>query len=545
VKRLALWAFVVVAAVAVLAIAAAIALPYAVDTPRVQTLIASSASHALGRPVTFSSLSVRLLPLPAVALHDLQIAEDPRFGPGPFVKLDRGDVRLRIRPLLAGRVEFGDVVLKKALISVVKDATGRWNFATLGGSPPSENRPPAAPGRHRGSTASGAGTASVLGSRVKIEDAVLSYVSRTGAGVASNYRLEHVDVTLAGAPGSIAVEAAARVKPGDLAVKLSDGAIALEGAHSVAEAQLRGRLALDGKDVKDLVAAAVGLSPAISGGFKGTLTLGGTVGSPRASGPVELSAPTVTQRMLRCPEPKQRTLRLGDVKVNAAWQELELTGRPVTTSIGKGTIATTLTATLEHGVQVDLRDIAVTAVPLETVLVDFLCQGYAVTGPLDLTGGLGLNLRNMWTSLSGSGQLRIGPGKVVGSQALALLGGVTRLGGAVSSLLATEVPQGLQGSPLEFESITGTFQARNGVVTTHDLLYTSRAMKVAVSGDYALGPGTMKLDVVVNHGRGEVQAKVTGTAASPSVRLVPSSVVRGLDTGQVESGLRDLLKRFR
>ena len=55
----------------------------------------------------------------------------------------------------------------------------------------------------------------------------------------------------------------------------------------------------------------------------------------------------------------------------------------------------------------------------------------------------------------------------------------------------------------------------------------------------------MNLTMVVSHRRGEVSAKVTGTAASPSIRVEPSSVVRGLDRKKVESGLRDLLKRFR
>jgi hypothetical protein len=49
----------------------------------------------------------------------------------------------------------------------------------------------------------------------------------------------------------------------------------------------------------------------------------------------------------------------------------------------------------------------------------------------------------------------------------------------------------------------------------------------------------------VNHGRGEVRAKVTGTAASPAIRVVPSSVLRSLDQDKVETGLKDLLKRFR
>src|SRR2546426_9213767 len=38
-----------------------------------------------------------------------------------------------------------------------------------------------------------------------------------------------------------------------------------------------------------------------------------------------------------------------------------------------------------------------------------------------------------------------------------------------------------------------------------------------------LASGRMNLDMVVNHGRGEVTAKVTDTAASPSIRVAPRS----------------------
>jgi uncharacterized protein YhdP len=100
-------------------------------------------------------------------------------------------------------------------------------------------------------------------------------------------------------------------------------------------------------------------------------------------------------------------------------------------------------------------------------------------------------------------------------------------------------------SPLEFESITASYQIVDGVATTRDLLYTSRAMKVGVSGQYALATGAMNLDVVVNHGRGQMTAKLTGTSSSPSIRLAPSSLARDLDADKVQRGLQDLLKRFR
>jgi hypothetical protein len=70
-------------------------------------------------------------------------------------------------------------------------------------------------------------------------------------------------------------------------------------------------------------------------------------------------------------------------------------------------------------------------------------------------------------------------------------------------------------------------------------------MKVAVAGDYVLPTNVMNLDVVVSHARGEIRAKVTGTAAAPSIRIVPESVLRSVDQDTVERGLKDLLKRFR
>src|SRR5206468_763542 len=107
-------------------------------------------------------------------LRGLEVAEDPRFGPGPFLTLERGEVRLRLLSLLAGRVEFGTVVLKQPLISVVKDADGRFNFASLRAT--SEPRP-APSARPRGGGASSA--AAALVSRVTLEDGAISYVAHT------------------------------------------------------------------------------------------------------------------------------------------------------------------------------------------------------------------------------------------------------------------------------------------------------------------------------------------------------------------------------
>jgi len=540
-KRALKWLVGIGAVVVLLLGVAAIALPRLVDTPRVQAMIASSAAQAIGRPVKFESLSVGLFPLPSIELHKLEVAEDPQFGTAPFLALETGRIYLKLRPLLSGRVEFGDITLERPRIALIRSADGRLNVASL--APPSESRNASRPGRSSGGSTGGVAAAVV--SRVKIVRGVIMYVVRGKGEAPTPYRVEDLDLTLTGQGTQLNFTGALRVKPGDLAVKLADGMVALNGAKAVLDAPVRARVSIEGKDIEQLIAAAAGPTPAIAGPIKGDFALGGTLGTPRVSGNVELASPRVTQTNAACPEPKRRTLSLGPLKLAGASWDGRFQSRPTTTSIGSGTISTNVTATLDRGVHVQLGDLAIKALPVEKILVDFICQGYAVAGPLDLTGALSASATDLWNTLGGSGQLRLGPGKVVGPQALALIGTLTQIAGAVSSALAADVPTALTSSPTDFDSITGTYQITNGVVTTRDLLYSSRAMKVGVAGDYGLATGRTNLDLRVNYGRGELRARVSGNAASPSIRVDPTSVSGDVSREKIEGGIQDLLKRFR
>jgi AsmA protein len=541
VSRAVKWLIGVVAALLLVVVAALIVVPFLVDTPRVQALIASNASQALGRPVKFRSMSISVLPLPAVALHGLEIAEDPQFGTTPFVQLETGKVRLKLGPLLTGRVELGDIELKKPVISVVQAADGRMNISTLGTGarePKPGERPP------RGGGGGGTGAAGALASKISIDHGTVAYIAHAKGGVTSQYRVEDLDLTLTGGGPQIAFKSDFKVKPGDLAVKVADGQVALNGGKPLTDAQLRGVVTIDGKDIGDLAKNALGPTPVFAGALKGKLALSGTLGAPAVSGDIEITKPSVTQDQPTCAERKRRTLTLGTLKLNAGYRDQVLAARPLTTSLGDGTITGQLSLSLAPGMRTQISDLGIKAVPLEKVLVDYLCDGYAITGPLDLTGGATFSAQDVWHTLSGPGTLKIGHGKVVGRQALALLSGIVRVGGAVSSLLSSDLPH-LGDSPLEFESITGTYQIVNGVITTRDLLYTSKPMKVAIAGSFGFATRNMDLDMTISHGRGDLKAKVTGNAASPSIRVNPATILRDVDKGKIDKGLGDLLKKIK
>ena len=534
------WLVGVVAALVLVVVAALIAVPFLVDTLRVQALIASNASQALGRPVKFRSMSISVLPLPAVALHGLEIAEDPQFGTTPFVQLETGKVRLKLGPLLTGRVELGDIELKKPVITVVQAADGRMNISTLG-TGAREPKPGERPPRGGGG---GTGAAGALASKISIDHGTVAYIAHAKGGVTSQYRVEDLDLTLTGGGPQIAFKSDFKVKPGDLAVKVADGQVALNGGKPLTDAQLRGVVTIDGKDIGDLAKNALGPTPVFGGALKGKLALSGTLGAPAVSGDIEVTKPSVTQGQPTCSEPKRRTLTLGTLKLNAGYRDQVLASRPLTTSLGEGTITGQLSLSLASGMRTQISDLGIKAVPLEKVLVDYLCEGYAITGPLDLAGGVTFSAQDLWHTLSGPGTLKIGHGKVVGRQALALLSGIVRVGGAVSALLSNDLPN-LGDSPLEFESITGTYQIVNGVITTRDLLYTSKPMKVAIAGSFGFATRNMDLDMTISHGRGDLKAKVTGNASSPSIRVNPATILRDVDKGKIDKGLGDLLKKIK
>lgn len=526
-------------AIIVLAIGLLAAVPFLVNLPYVQAYIAQTASHALGRPVKFEAFSLSVLPLPAIVLKEFQVAEDPRFGRVPFLRVGEGRFALRLGGLLSGRVEFGELTLDQARVELIQDESGRWNVASLGPAPGRGPAPPKPPGR-------GTGAAPAIAiSRVQMIEGVVHYQARSRTGPSTDYRLERIRLTVRDVGGDmpVAIEGEAQINPGAVSLKLT-GAVALPpGGGPLAAAPIKGRLAFETKDLAPMTASFLGPSPAVAGPVRGTLALAGTLGRPALQGEVDSARLAITERRLACPPPETRRLTLESVRFPLAYGPSRLTSRPLSATLSGGRITLSLDVVWESALLLSLREITIRGLPLGPILVDYLCQGYAVTGPLDLAGDLSVRPGDPWRTLAGQGQLRIGPGKVMGPAALALLGTAVQMGGAVSSVLNLDLPSSLFSSPLEFDSITATYRVADGRLMTEDLLYTSARMRIAAAGEYGLADGRIRFDLTLAHGRGQLRARVTGTTASPSIRVAAPRILR-TDPEQVRGRLRGFLERL-
>jgi len=515
------WLLIGLAVLVVVIVGMLLAVPLLVDTPAIQAYVSQAAGHALGRPVKFSALSISALPLPTVRLRGLQVADDPAFGPRPFMTVGEGRLRIRLRPLLQGRVELADLTLEAPRIHVVEDAAGQLNVATLGGAAPSAPAPPRVGGGRSGAPAAGA----VLLSRVHIRNGAVDYERASGGpgGRPAALTLDHINLTVTQAGAGEALRMTGDAEgPGGLKLTIPEATVTLGSGRSAGEARVKATVDVEGKDIAAAAATLIP-SPTVSGPVKGRLQVSGTTARLTATGAVAFTRLTVSQERPHCPAPRRRSLALEDVRVPLVYAPPQLESPQVQSKMAKGTVTFRLVAALGAPRTVTLHDIAVKGVQLEPVLVDYLCQRNAVTGPLELTGEASLRPPETLPTLNGSGRLHIGAGRVVGPDLLDAVNKALALTDLVSATLdprARSRPSA--DSPLNFDSITATYTITNGVVRTDDLVYQARDLHVTGAGTYGLGDGRIAMDVTVTQGANRVKAHLAG--APGALTLVPTDV---------------------
>jgi hypothetical protein len=113
-------------------ISAVAAVVLTLPADRVGALFAAGTERALGREVSIASARPRVLPRPAVSLERVAVGAPAGLAAAaPVATADRLDLRIRLRPLLRGRIVIDEIVLRRPLVAVVVGADGSTNLPTL------------------------------------------------------------------------------------------------------------------------------------------------------------------------------------------------------------------------------------------------------------------------------------------------------------------------------------------------------------------------------------------------------------------------------
>jgi AsmA protein len=122
-----------------------IVLPFVINVNRFRPQVESEASAALGRQVTVGNLSLSLLS-GSVTADNIAIADDPAFSKSPFVTAKSLKVGVEILPLLSSKFNVTDITLEQPQITLLKTASGKWNFSSIGGASAKKQPEPAKSG---------------------------------------------------------------------------------------------------------------------------------------------------------------------------------------------------------------------------------------------------------------------------------------------------------------------------------------------------------------------------------------------------------------
>jgi AsmA protein len=131
----------IIGIVVVVILLVVIALPFLINVNSFRPKLESELSTALGRQVKVGNLSLSLLS-GSVSAEDLSISDDPAFSKAPFIQAKSLKVGVEVMPLIFSKtLHVTDLTLDRPEIALLRDASGKWNFSSLGNNSEVANKP--------------------------------------------------------------------------------------------------------------------------------------------------------------------------------------------------------------------------------------------------------------------------------------------------------------------------------------------------------------------------------------------------------------------
>jgi len=132
-------------AVVVVLLLIALALPFFISANTFKPILERDLSGALGRKVEMGNIRLSVWS-GSVAVDSLSVADDPAFSSSPFLTARQLSVGVELLPLvLSRRIEVTSLTIADPQVRLLRAASGRWNYSSLGAASGSTASPTAAP----------------------------------------------------------------------------------------------------------------------------------------------------------------------------------------------------------------------------------------------------------------------------------------------------------------------------------------------------------------------------------------------------------------
>ncbi|GAB6043622.1 AsmA family protein [Endothiovibrio diazotrophicus] len=228
-KALKIVAIVLLGAVLVV-VAAVAAVLFLVDPNDYKGEIAAAVEQKTGRTLAMDGdIGLTLFPWLALDLQKVALSDAPGFGEGPFAKVERAELRVKLMPLLEKRLEMDTLVLHGLEVNLQRRADGvaNWEDLTAGDK---AKAPVSAPSGGEEAAGGAPPLAALAIGGVDLRGATVRWRDRA-AGVA--YSLEGVDLTTG------------KLVPGEPVELSLSGRFASEAPKVAGQLRFGGRITVD------------------------------------------------------------------------------------------------------------------------------------------------------------------------------------------------------------------------------------------------------------------------------------------------------------
>lgn len=236
------------AVLVVLGALAVVALPRLIDPNAYRDPITRAVAERTGRTLTLDGdLGLSVFPWLGITIEGASLANAPGFGDEPMLAVQHAEARLRLLPLLAGRLEFGTIVLDGLRLNLARAADGRSNWQDIETRLAEPDTAAPAPAEPADGSAGGFNASSLNITGVKIRDGRLLWDDRQSG---ARYALTDWDFSAGGVRlgGSVPVEThfnlsvAAAELDAEVDLEASVQAAPSDGRYAIEDLVLQSRL---------------------------------------------------------------------------------------------------------------------------------------------------------------------------------------------------------------------------------------------------------------------------------------------------------------
>lgn len=228
---------VVLGLIALVVVGAAVVLPSLVPADKIRDQIAAQVRAATGRDLFIQGkVAVSAFPSLGVEVNDIALANPPGYSTKELVRLGALDVKLKLLPLLSGRVEVDSFVLVDPVVTLEVDRKGKPNWV-FDSPATAKSGTAASPGPAASQSAGGPSPLADLSlGDVRIVNGKLTFIDGP-AGTKEEVVAINMALSLVGLDDPLSIKGALtwRAKAIELGLNLAKPRALLEGKDSAAE----------------------------------------------------------------------------------------------------------------------------------------------------------------------------------------------------------------------------------------------------------------------------------------------------------------------